>query len=249
MNNEKMNDYTNYLVNWIKEEVKNANQKGVVVGISGGIDSAVVAALAKLAFPDNYLVVWMPCESSELDLKCKNELVNNLNLKNIVEIDLLNTFNGLKSEIINKTNNENKLAMANIKARLRMTTLYALAQSNNYLVLGTDNACEWHIGYFTKYGDGGVDLVPLVHMLKRDVKNAAKLLNVPASIIDRAPTAGLWENQTDESEIGFSYDLIDDYLEGLNVPENVKKRIEYLHNISSHKRQLATKPLKSINEI
>ncbi|AKU80053.1 NAD(+) synthase [Spiroplasma turonicum] len=243
MNDKELNNYLDYLVNWIKEEVINANQKGVVVGISGGIDSAVVAAIAQRAFPNNTTVVWMPCESSDLDESCKNDLIKELKFNNLVEVDLYKSFLTFKNELINSGVELSKLALANSKARLRMTTLYAIAQSNNYLVLGTDNLCEWHIGYFTKFGDGGVDLVPLIHMLKRDVRNAAKILGVPESIINRAPTASLWENQTDESEIGFSYDLIDDYLSNKNVANEVKNRVDYLHKISHHKRNLAKKPL------
>ncbi|ASP28516.1 NH(3)-dependent NAD(+) synthetase [Spiroplasma corruscae] len=242
MKERELKEYLDYLVGWIKEEVIKANQKGVVVGISGGIDSAVVAALAIKAFPNNYSVVWMPCESSELDLKCKNDLLESLSIKNCLEVNLLETFSCLKNELNNNVEGISKLALANSKARLRMTTLYSIAQSKNSLVLGTDNACEWHIGYFTKFGDGGVDLVPLLYLLKRDVRLAAKLLNIPDSIINREPTASLWENQTDESEIGFSYDLIDDYLSGLKVDNNVKERIDFLHKISEHKRNLAKKP-------
>ncbi|WP_339034711.1 NAD(+) synthase [Spiroplasma endosymbiont of Cantharis rufa] len=237
----QLKEYLDYLVNWLQQEVKKANQKGVIVGISGGIDSAVVAALAKKAFPDDYMTVWMPCKSSELDEKCKLELINKLNLKN-VSVDLSKTFEVL-SDSLNKSGIEqSKIALANSKARLRMTTLYSMAQTHNYLVLGTDNADEWHIGYFTKFGDGGVDLLPIVHLLKREVREAAKILGVPESIINRAPTASLWEDQTDETEIGFSYDLIDDYIIGKSVDIQVKERVEYLHKISEHKRKAAPVP-------
>ncbi|WP_339029431.1 NAD(+) synthase [Spiroplasma endosymbiont of Cantharis nigra] len=237
----QLKEYLDYLVNWLQQEVKKANQKGVIVGISGGIDSAVVAALAKKAFPDDYLTVWMPCKSSELDEKCKLELINKLNLKN-VSVDLSKTFEVL-SDSLNKSGIEqSKIALANSKARLRMTTLYSMAQTHNYLVLGTDNADEWHIGYFTKFGDGGVDLLPIVHLLKREVREAAKILGVPESIINRAPTASLWEDQTDESEIGFSYDLIDDYISGKLVDIEVKERVDYLNKISEHKRKAAPAP-------
>ncbi len=237
----QLKEYLDYLVNWLQQEVKKANQKGVIVGISGGIDSAVVAAIAKKAFPNDYLTVWMPCKSSELDEKCKLELINKLNLKN-VSVDLSKTFDVL-SDSLNKSGIEqSKIALANSKARLRMTTLYSMAQTHNYLVLGTDNADEWHIGYFTKFGDGGVDLLPIVHLLKREVREAAKILGVPESIINRAPTASLWEDQTDESEIGFSYDLIDDYISGKSVDTQVKERVDYLHKISEHKRKAAPAP-------
>ncbi len=237
----KIKDYLNYLVEWIREEVKKANQKGVIVGISGGIDSAVVAALAKKAFPNDYITLWMPCNSSELDEKCKEELIKKLDLKNVT-VDLIKPFESISNSLNDSGINQSKLALANTKARLRMSLLYSMAQTHNYLVLGTDNADEWHIGYFTKFGDGGVDLLPIIKLLKREVREAAKILGIPDSIINRAPTASLWENQTDESEIGFSYDLIDDYLSGKQVNNEVKERVDYLHKISEHKRISAPMP-------
>ncbi|UWD35375.1 NAD(+) synthase [Mycoplasma cottewii] len=237
----KLENYLNYLVDFIRESVKEANADGVIVGISGGIDSAVVANLAKKAFPDNYLTVWMPIYSSEEDFKCASELVQQCDLKN-VEVDLKPTFDVFKNSFSNLDQEPSLLAMSNAKARLRMTTLYTIGQTKKYLVLGTDNLDEWHIGYFTKFGDGGVDLVPIIHLLKSEVKQAAKLLNVPESIIKRQPTAGLWENQTDEAEIGFSYDEIDSYLLGNNSDPKLKERIDYLHKISEHKRNIAKAP-------
>ncbi|ATZ18813.1 NH(3)-dependent NAD(+) synthetase [Williamsoniiplasma somnilux] len=237
----ELKSYIDYLVNFIRETVQKANADGVIVGISGGIDSAVVANLAKLAFPNNYLTVWMPINSSKEDLDCVQELISQNNL-NSTTVELALTFNTLKSDL-EKTNIElSKLSLANSKARLRMTTLYALGQAQNYLVLGTDNMDEWHIGYFTKFGDGGVDIVPLIHLLKSEVRAAAKILNVPESIINRKPTAGLWENQTDEQEIGFSYDEIDDYLLGKPSSNLLIEKIDYLHKISEHKRNSAIQP-------
>lgn len=243
----ELKEYLEYLVKFIRETVKNANAKGVVIGISGGIDSAVVACLAKKAFPDNYTAVWMPIESSEEDYKCKQELIEQCDIK-AISVELKDTFLAFKNAIKDSTTPEHKLAIANAKARLRMTTLYTVAQTHSYLVLGTDNKDEWHIGYFTKFGDGGVDLVPLVHLLKREVREAAKLLWVPDSIINRAPTASLWENQTDESELGITYDQIDAYLAGEINDEVVKNRVDYLHKISEHKRNGAVAPNKFIKK-
>ncbi|AHI53694.1 NH(3)-dependent NAD(+) synthetase [Spiroplasma sabaudiense Ar-1343] len=239
----KIKEYVNLLVDFIKTETLKAKADGVIVGISGGIDSAVVSLLAKKAFPDNYLTVWMPINSSAEDLKCVNELISDFKL-NHVEVNLKPTFESLSNAIQDTNINCTDLSLANTKARLRMTTLYNLAQTKNYLVLGTDNAVEWHIGYFTKFGDGGCDLLPLVHLLKGEVKEMAKELGVPKSIIDRDPTASLWEGQTDEKEIGFSYSEIDDYLRGNNSNQAVKDRIDYLHQISEHKRRGANQPLK-----
>ncbi|PPE05227.1 NH(3)-dependent NAD(+) synthetase [Williamsoniiplasma lucivorax] len=243
----KLEKYLDYLVEWIRQAVKEAHADGVIVGVSGGIDSAVVAHLAKKAFPNNYLTVWMPINSSHQDWACQEILVEQNQFK-CVTVDLLKSFKQM-SKVLKKTGVElSDLALSNTKARLRMSTLYALGQSKKYLVLGTDNLDEWHIGYFTKYGDGGVDLVPIIHLLKREVKQAAKIFGVPDVIIDRPPTAGLWENQTDEAEIGFSYDDIDAYLIGKNNNPDLKKRIDAMHLTSEHKRNLAAQPQEFLRD-
>lgn len=237
-----LKEYLDYLVKFIQDSVKAAHANGVIVGVSGGIDSAVVASLAKEAFPDNYLTTWMPINSSKEDWDCATELIKTKDLKSVT-IDLEPVFNTMVGQITNAGQKLSDLSEANIKARLRMTNLYALAQTNNYLVLGTDNADEWYIGYFTKFGDGGVDIVPIIHLLKGEVKQAAKMLGVPDSIINRKPSAGLWEGQTDENEIGYSYAQIDDYLKTKtsNDPKFVE-RIEGLHTRSEHKRHPAVQP-------
>lgn len=237
----ELKQYLDYLVNFIQESVTKAHARGVIVGISGGVDSAVVALLAKKAFPDAYETVWMPLKSSELDYECVKELVHDHDLNNL-NVDLETTFETLTKTCADSGARLTNLALANTKARLRMATLYALGQSKNYLVLGTDNADEWYLGYFTKYGDGGVDLAPLIHLLKGEVFEAAKLLNVPAKIVERAPTASLWPDQTDEKEIGFSYNDIDNYLRGKNDDKALKTRLEKLHMQSEHKRNLAVHP-------
>lgn len=233
--------YLDYLTKFIQETVTKAHCKGVIVGISGGVDSAVAANLAKKAFPNDYLTVWMPINSSQEDLDCTKQLIEQNQLKSVT-LDLGPTFDQLVQQIKSTQNELTPLAAANTKARLRMTSLYAYAQTHNYLVLGTDNYDEWHIGYFTKYGDGGVDVAPLIHLLKSEVYAAAKFFQVPASIIDRPPTAGLWEDQTDEKEIGFSYQEIDDFFLQKNQDPALKKRLDELHQQSEHKRQLPVHP-------
>lgn len=231
-----LESYLDYLVSFIKETVEKANARGVIFGISGGVDSAVVSRLAQKAFPNHSLGVFMPIHSSSLDYECVEELVISNNLKSTT-INLETTAKTLEDSLIPSDIIITPIAQANLKARLRMATLYALAQTKNYLVLGTDNYDEWYLGYFTKYGDGGVDVAPLIHLSKGDVFAAAKLLNVPKKIINRAPTASLWDGQTDEKEIGHSYKEIDDYLLGKNVPKAVAEHIELLHKNSRHKRQ------------
>ena len=230
------NNEVNKITSWLINEVKSSGTKGLIVGISGGIDSAVVTHIIKNTnLP--CLGVIMPCDSNPNDKEDALKVVQTSNI-NYIEFDLTDTFNLFKKNL--KSNGvSNKLSLSNTKARLRMSTLYAFAQEHNYLVVGTDNACEWHIGYFTKYGDGGIDLVPIIEYTKTEVRELARELGVHDDIITKKPSAGLWENQTDEDEIGLSYDIIDSYLMGNDVSYDDKKIIEDLHRKSEHKRHLA----------
>src|SRR5690606_7818796 len=117
----------------------------------------------------------------------------------------------------------------NLRARLRMSTLYTIANNLGYMVVGTDNKAEVYTGYFTKYGDGGVDLLPIANLLKREVYEWAKVLGVPNEIINKAPSAGLWDGQTDELEMGTTYDYIDAYISGNEIPEKDRVIIDKLH--------------------
>ncbi|MFX3624543.1 MAG: NAD(+) synthase [Ectobacillus sp.] len=238
------------LIEWLQTKIKEANANGAIVGISGGIDSAVVAHLIKRAFPDNSLGLIMPCKSNPKDQEDALKVVKSSGINHYV-VNLTATHETMFGEIEKQLKasgewNEEKarLGDANTRARLRMTTLYAVANNYNYLVVGTDNAAEWYTGYFTKYGDGGVDLVPMVHFTKGEVREMAKVLGVPDDIIHKAPSAGLWEGQTDENEMGTTYDIIDTFLKGGDIPERDREIIERMHARSEHKRHLAAAPPK-----
>lgn len=239
-----------YLVNWLREQVEQAKVKGLVVGLSGGLDSALVANLIKRAVPEQSLAVIMPCESQQEDLDHAEAVVSQTNI-NSLTIDLTDSYQNLYQTInhqikTNATFNEqfDQLARANLKARLRMATLYTIATNHQYLVVGTDNAAEWYTGYFTKYGDGGVDINPLVHLTKAEVKEMAEYLGVPEAITQKQPSAGLWEGQTDEAEMGTTYLYIDRYLKGEPIPDRDREIIERMHKRSEHKRNIAATPDK-----
>jgi len=222
------------IVDWIKIKVINANAKGLVFGLSGGIDSAVIAALSKKAFSEDSLGLIMPIHSDPRDEEHALLVANALNLKTI-KVDLGGTYDSF----LKSTNSEyeNKLANANIKPRLRMTALYYFAQNNGYLVAGSSNRAELEVGYFTKHGDSGSDLLPLGNFVKSEVRELAKALEIPDIIINKPPSAGLWTNQTDEEEMGFGYDLLDKYIKTGEGPEEITNKIKRMNSISNHKRE------------
>jgi len=226
------------LVSWIKEKVAAAGSKGVVLGLSGGLDSSVAAVLCQRAFPQSTLAVIMPCHSSQQDIEHARMVAEKFSIptKTIV---LDAAFDALLKVLPeeSKSPDVSRLAKANIKARLRMLTLYYFANQLKYLVVGSGNRDELAVGYFTKYGDGGVDILPLGSLLKRQVKELARFLGIPQAIIDKPPSPGLWEGQTDEGELGFSYDELDRYLVSGEVPAELKKRLESMIAASEHKRQ------------
>jgi NAD+ synthase len=234
------------IIEWLRLKVREAKSQGLVLGVSGGIDSAVAAALAVRAFPEASLGLILPCHSSDEDVSDAHLVCDTLGIRKM-ELNLdephqsilraaTQGLSNLYDPAVLKQNA--RLTDANLRARLRMSTLYTVANSLQYLVVGTDNAAEVYTGYFTKYGDGGVDLLPLSQFTKRGVRELARVLGIPAKIIAKAPSAGLWAGQTDEAEMGVTYAQIDDFLEGKPVEREARERIEYLHRLSEHKRQM-----------
>ncbi|WP_338981611.1 NAD(+) synthase [Spiroplasma endosymbiont of Eupeodes luniger] len=248
----ELQKYLDYLVQWLQEQVKLANAKGLIVGVSGGIDSAVTVALIKKAMSDNHLAVFMPCYSSSNDEILVKKLLATLDLK-LQIINLESAYNELQNNFNwhDGLSSLQQKALVNCKPRLRMTSLYALAQANEYLVVGTSNFDEWYTGYFTKHGDSACDILPLIHLLKSQINTAAKLLNIPQEIINQPPSAGLWAGQTDEKEMGITYAELDNFLNGQEklLDNNIVTKIKMMHKNSEHKRKSAIIPKKFIFKI
>lgn len=247
------------IADWIKQRVHAAGARGLVVGLSGGVDSAVVARLCQMAVPGGVVGAILPCHSDEIDEADARAVAAHFNIPTL-RADLGPPYDRFTSELqgalgrlppdiapspaSGSVDIRARVPLANIKPRLRMASLYYIANSLNYLVAGTGNRSELTIGYFTKYGDGGVDLLPIGNLLKHEVRALAQELGVPAAIIDKPPAAGLWSGQTDEQEMGFTYADLEKYL--TRGPEAVAPalalRIERLVRATDHKRSLAPTP-------
>ena len=198
------------ITEFIKQKVSEANTDGIVVGLSGGIDSTLSAYLACEALgKDKVFGIIMPSTTTPTDDK-----LHGIDIAQKLGIDYKEiAIDSILNEYLSMTQlEEDELSIGNLKARIRMSIIYYYANAKNYLVSGTGNKSEILIGYFTKYGDGACDIEPIGDLYKNDVYELAKFINVPQEIIEKPPSAGLWNNQTDEEEIGMSYDLIDQIL-------------------------------------
>jgi NAD+ synthase len=226
------------LVLWIREKVLASGRKGVVLGMSGGVDSSVVAVLCQQAFPQSTLGVLMPCYSSQEDEQHALAVARKFSIptKTVVLDSVFDTLlKVLPDDAADPA--AGRLARANLKVRLRMLTLYYFANQLEYMVVGSSNRSELAVAYFTKYGDGGVDIMPLGNLVKVQVRELASFLGIPQEIIDKPPSAGLWPGQTDEGDLGFSYDELDRYLVTGKASGKVKKKIESMRAAGDHKRQ------------
>lgn len=246
------------IADWIQQQVTIASARGVVVGLSGGLDSAVVARLCQIAMPARVVAAILPCHSDPNDEGDAQLVATHFGLP-VVRIDLAPTYDLLVNDLQTmflqipddqaadsgtSTDLKAQLPLVNIKPRLRMSALYFIANALSYLVAGTGNRSELTIGYFTKYGDGAADLLPIGRLLKSEVHELAADLDIPQSIIDKPPSAGLWPGQTDEEEMGFSYSDLERYLS--DGPDGVAPalamRIERLIRSTEHKRVQALMP-------
>ena len=224
-------------VAFVKQLLKESGAKGIVFGNSGGKDSALVGIICKAAC-DNTLGIIMPCSSKrnyELDARDGETLAKQFNIETRV-VDLSPVKEAMLSQLASATE-VNKMADVNIAPRLRMTTLYAIAASEGRLVAGTGNRSEAYVGYFTKWGDGAHDFNPIGDLTVTEIFEFLRYLDAPACIIDKAPSAGLFDGQTDEDEMGFKYAELDELLLTGSTNEKAAAIIERMHRGSEHKRR------------
>lgn len=241
------------ILEFISTSVRESGAKGVIVGVSGGIDSAVVSTLCVRALgPEKVMNIFMPTESTpEEDLEDVKALCKWLGTK-LEVVDISPILSQISSALPNATD---RCLLGNAKARVRMIVLYHYARLNRFVVMGTSNKSELLIGYFTKFGDGGADFCPIGDLYKSEVRELAKVLGVPERIRNKIPSAGLWKGQTDEGEIGISYDELDQILIGFElslsneeiskrtgIPLDKVERIWSMHRDSVHKRKMPLIP-------
>ncbi len=224
-------------INWIKEYVEKTKAKGIVIGNSGGKDSATVLAMAVKAIgKEKVLAVSMPCHSINSDFEDAELVAQTFGVASL-KVDLNSCYNNMKKEINSKLDeNLSKEATINIKPRLRMTTLYSIAQTLGYLVIGTGNLCEAMVGYTTKWGDSGTDFNPIGNFTVDEVLEIGKYLGVPDKILKKAPSDGLG-GQTDEEKMGIKYSQIAEMIETGNTDERAKTEIVRRYKSSKHKRE------------
>jgi len=236
-----------YIIEKLREYIHNSGKKGGVVGLSGGIDSTVTTILLSKATP-NYKILLMPSESTpKKDIEDALRIIKMIGAEDkyeIIEID------DIVNLISKKVKTQDKVNIGNIKARTRMILLYSVAHDLDYLVVGSGDKSELMIGYFTKYGDGGVDVLPIGDLYKTQVRLLAKYLGVPEDIVKKPSSPALWPGHKAEEELGMSYELIDSILllrfekgytrqevaKVLGISEDIVSKVEYMVKTSEHKR-------------
>ncbi len=235
-----VNEIATTIEAWLRNYATQAGAGGYVVGLSGGIDSACTAVLCQRAVAENLLAAILPCYSPAEDTEMALLVASTFGIKTLT-VPLEPVYQAILAGL---PPGLPSLASANLKPRLRMATLYALAQTHGYLVAGTGNRSEIAVGYFTKYGDGGVDVEPLGDLYKSQVRQLARHLAIPQPIIDRPPSAGLWPGQTDENEMGLTYDQLDHTLIAIEqgqteqVDPGLLAKVQRMIATSGHKRSM-----------
>ena len=241
INEQNVAVYAGKIAAWIKEKVEQAHRKGVVLGMSGGVDCSVVALLCRLADVDVHLVL-LPYGDDMKNTQSYDhsmELIEKFNFTYHIfdvkpAVDALTI--AVDSTYCDGGGANLELSRANVRPRARMTYLYQFAQRDNRFVIGTGNLAERTVGYFTKWGDGACDLNPLALLAKQEVYTLARYLGAPACIINKKPSAGLWDGQTDEDDLGMSYAQIDAYIiNGTSGNTETDRKIEKLMALSEHK--------------
>ncbi|MFX1561895.1 MAG: NAD(+) synthase [Promethearchaeota archaeon] len=226
--------------NWLRNYLNQSGKSGFILGMSGGVDSSVVAVLCRLV-TDETLGLILPCGYYiSKDISDAQYIAKKCNIETI-EYDLTRTYQSLLEVYGVPQTSAIDIPLANLKARLRMLTLYYESNKRNLIVVGTGNRTELAFGYFTKYGDGGVDILPIGNLLKCEVRGLAQHLGIPEHIISKLPSAGLWLGQTDEGELGATYDQLDELVAG-GTPQGLSsKQISQLRQRiarTQHKRKL-----------
>ena len=231
-----------HIVSWIDNYLNKSKMKGFVVGVSGGVDSALTSTLCAET-KRNVLCIEMPINQDKDQVSRSKKHIEWLKKKysnvSSINISLENTFDSFIESIPEVKSPENDLSLANTRSRLRMVALYYFSSLKKYIVVGTGNKVEdFGIGFYTKYGDGGVDISPIADLLKSDVYNLAKFYNINDEIIEATPTDGLWnDNRNDEDQIGASY-------------EELEKAMQIAHKLDydlSNREQEVLKIYKSLN--
>ena len=224
-------------IEWIKVYVEKTKAKGIVIGNSGGKDSATVLAMAVKAIgKERVISVAMPCFSKETDLVDAKLVADTFEVP-LLKIDLSSAYQEMENEInCQIPQGLTQEAIINIKPRLRMTTLYGIAQTLGYLVIGTGNLCEAMVGYTTKWGDNSSDLNPIGNFTVEEVLAIGKMLGVPEKILQKAPSDGLG-GQTDEEKMGIQYRQIEEMIETGSTEEKAKQEIIKRYQNSKHKRK------------